>query len=70
MWDEPHFKEYMRKIRPNRPLLVDKLTDEMKKPVLDHLRTKYKDNRKIVSDILGFRGKQSLSNEISRLTKK
>jgi len=46
------------------------LTDEMKKPVLDHLRTKYKDNRKIVSDILGFRGKQSLSNEISRLTKK
>ena len=46
------------------------LADEMKKPVLDHLRTKYKDNRKIVSDILGFRGKQSLSNEISRLTKK
>jgi len=46
------------------------LTDEMKKPVLDHLRTKYKDNRKIVSDILGFRGKQSLSNEISRLTRK
>ena len=46
------------------------LTDEMKKPVLDHLRTKYKDNRKIVSGILSFRGKQSLSNEISRLTKK
>jgi len=46
------------------------LTDEMKKPVLDHLRTKYKDNRKIVSEILGFRGKQSLSNEISRLMKK
>ena len=54
----------------NKMLKYGGLNDEIKKPVLDHLRTKYQDDRKMVSKILGFRGKQSLSNEIFRLNKK
>jgi DNA-binding NtrC family response regulator len=45
------------------------LTDSMKKPVLDHLRTKYNDDRVVISDILGFKDKQSLANEIYRIGK-
>jgi hypothetical protein len=41
----------------------------MKKPVLDHLRTKYNDDRVVISDILGFKDKQSLANEIYRIGK-
>ena len=45
------------------------LMDNMKKHVIQHLRTKYKDNRDRISKILGFKDKQSLSNEIYRLGK-
>ena len=54
----------------NKMLRYGGLNDEIKKPVLDHLRTKYHDNRRKVSQVLGFRGSQSLSNEIFRLGKK
>ncbi len=45
------------------------LIDSMKRSVIDHLRTKYKDSREKISNILGFKDKQSLSNEIYRLGK-
>jgi len=45
------------------------LMDAMKRPVIEHLRTKYEDNRDRISKILGFKDKQSLSNEIYRLGK-
>ena len=45
------------------------LIDSMKRPVIEHLRTKYNDNRDRISNILGFKDKQSLSNEIYRLGK-
>jgi len=41
----------------------------MKRPVIQHLRTKYNDDRDRISKILGFKDKQSLSNEIYRLGK-
>ncbi|MCD4819568.1 MAG: sigma 54-interacting transcriptional regulator [Candidatus Cloacimonetes bacterium] len=46
------------------------LTDIFKKPILDHLRTKYNDNRKKIASILGFQDKQTLANEIYRINKK
>jgi len=45
------------------------LLDAMKRPVIQHLRTKYNDDRDRISKILGFKDKQSLSNEIYRLGK-
>ena len=45
------------------------LMDAMKRPVIEHLRTKYEDNRDRISKILGFKDKQSLPNEIYRLGK-
>ena len=43
------------------------LQDSIKLPVLNHLRTKYNDNREKISKILSFKDKQSLANEIYRL---
>jgi transcriptional regulator with PAS, ATPase and Fis domain len=45
------------------------IENSIKRSVLDILRTKYNDNRKLISRLLQFKDKQSLSNEISRLNK-
>jgi len=46
------------------------LTDDLKLPVLNHLRTKYSDNRTKIAHILGFQDKQTLANEIYRISKR
>ena len=45
------------------------LVPEIKKNVLDHLRTKYHDDRNKIAKILQFKDKQSLANEIHRSSK-
>jgi transcriptional regulator with PAS, ATPase and Fis domain len=46
------------------------VADCLKKMVVNHLRTKYQDDRNKIASVLGFQDKQSLANEIYRLNKR
>ena len=46
------------------------INDRLKKTIMDHLRTKYNDNRTQIAAILGFSDKNSLANEIYKLNRK
>jgi len=65
MWDEPHFKEYMRRIRPNRPLLVDKLTDEMRK--LKDINLIYPVGNGTYIHIMGLSGEEQKGFKVYRI---